>query len=122
MMNLMEALSDDNINFIGIYGIGGIGKTTLVKQIGKQAKSDKLFDEVVLVIVSQNPNIKKIQDEITGMLSFTRLINRPSATERTSMLCARLRDVKKIFMILDNVWAKLDLAAVGIPFGRDHKS
>ncbi|XP_028081831.1 disease resistance protein At4g27190-like [Camellia sinensis] len=55
------------------------------------------------------------------MLGFTSLINQPSATERTSMLCARLRDVKKILVIWDDVWAKLDLAAVGIPFGRDHK-
>ncbi|KAI8028795.1 Disease resistance protein [Camellia lanceoleosa] len=37
------------------------------------------------------------------------------------MLCARLRDVKKILVILDDVWAKLDLVAMGIPSNRDHK-
>ncbi|GMP73025.1 hypothetical protein CsSME_00030888 [Camellia sinensis var. sinensis] len=121
MTNVMEALNDDNINFIGIHGIGGVGKTTLVKEIAKKAKSDKLFDEVVMVVVSQNPNIKTIQDEIASMLGFTSLINQPSATARISMLCARLRDVKKILVILDDVWAKLDLAAVGIPFGNDHQ-
>ncbi|GMP73087.1 hypothetical protein CsSME_00030938 [Camellia sinensis var. sinensis] len=121
MTNVMEALSDDNINFIGIHGIGGVGKTTLVKEIGKKEKFDKLFDEVVMVVVSQNPNIKTIQDEIAGILGFTSLINQPSATARTSMLCARLRDVKKILVILDDVWAKLDLAAVGIPFDNDHQ-
>ncbi|CAL5345788.1 unnamed protein product [Camellia sinensis] len=121
MTNVIEALSDDNINFIGIHGIGGVGKTTLVEEIGKQAKSDKLYDEVVMGVVSQNPNIKTIQDEIAGMLGFTSLINQPIPTARTSMLCARLRDVKKILVILDDVWAKLDLAAVGIPFGRDHQ-
>ncbi|KAL7242764.1 hypothetical protein ACSBR1_015199 [Camellia fascicularis] len=120
--NVVEALSDDDINFIGIHGIGGIGKTTLVKEITKKVKSDKLFDEVVMVVVShQNPNIKTIQDEIAGMLGFTSLINQPSAAARISMLCARLRDVKKILVILDDVWAKLDLAAVGIPFGNDHQ-
>ncbi|XP_028081852.1 disease resistance protein At4g27190-like [Camellia sinensis] len=121
MTNVMEALIDDKINFIGIHGIGGIGKTTLVIEIGKKAKSDKLFDEVVMALVSQNQDIKKIQDDIAGMLGFTSLINQPSETERKGMLCARLKDVKKILVILDDVWAKLDLAAVGIPFGNDHQ-
>ncbi|CAL5410873.1 unnamed protein product [Camellia sinensis] len=119
--NVMEALSNDKINFIGIHGIGGVGKTTLVKEIGKQAKSDNLFDDVVMVVVSHNPDIKKIQDEIAGMLGFTRLTDQRSEIERASMLCGRLKDVKKILVILDDVWAKLNLAAAGIPFGNDHQ-
>ncbi|GMP72898.1 hypothetical protein CsSME_00030787 [Camellia sinensis var. sinensis] len=121
MTNVMEALGNDKINFIGIHGIGGVGKTTLVKEIGKQAKSDKLFDDVVMAVVSQNPDITKIQDEIASMLDFTRLRDQQSEIERASMLCARLKDVKKILVILDDVWVKLNLAAVGIPFGNDHR-
>ncbi|GMP73013.1 hypothetical protein CsSME_00030877 [Camellia sinensis var. sinensis] len=120
MMNVMEALSDDNINFIGINGIGGVGKTTLVTEIGKKAKSDKFFDNAVMVVVSQNPDIKKIQGQIASWLGFTKLNDKENEIGRASMLCARLKDVKKILIILDDVWAKLNLADVGIPFGNDH--
>ncbi|KAL7212146.1 hypothetical protein ACSBR2_014920 [Camellia fascicularis] len=120
MTNVMEALSDDNINFIGIHGIGGVGKTTLVTEIGKKAKSDKLFDDAVMTVVSQNPDIKKIQGQIASWLGFNELNNKENEIERATMLCAKLKDVKKILVILDDVWAKLNLADVGIPFGNAH--
>ncbi|CAL5411993.1 unnamed protein product [Camellia sinensis] len=121
MTNVMGALTDNEINFIGIHGIGGVGKTTLVIEIGKKAKSKKLFDEVVMAVVSQNQDIKNIQSQIASMLGFTRLIDQQSVIQRASMLYARLRDVKKILVILDDVWEELDLAVVGIPFGNDHQ-
>ncbi|KAI8000517.1 putative disease resistance protein [Camellia lanceoleosa] len=121
MTNVMEALSDDNINFIGIHGIGGFGKTTLVTEIGKKAKSDKLFDNAVMAVVSQNPDIKKIQGQIASWLNFKELNDKENEIERASMLCAKLKEVKKILVILDDVWATLNLADGGIPFGNDHR-
>ncbi|GMP73099.1 hypothetical protein CsSME_00030947 [Camellia sinensis var. sinensis] len=124
MTNVMGALADNEINFIGIHGIGGVGKTTLVIEIGKKAKSKKLFDEVVMAVVSQNldiKNIQNIQSQIASMLGFTKLTDQQSVIQRASMLYARLKDVKKILVILDDVWEELDLAVVGIPFGNDHQ-
>jgi flagellar biosynthesis GTPase FlhF len=38
LKQIMKALKDDNVNMIGLYGMGGVGKTTLVKELGRRAK------------------------------------------------------------------------------------
>ncbi|KAK9230141.1 hypothetical protein WN944_023108 [Citrus x changshan-huyou] len=68
---------------------------------------DKLFDIVVFSEVSQTPDIKKIQQEIES--------------RRASRIFERLRNEKKILVVLDNIWKHLDLETVGIPSGEDHK-
>ncbi|KAK9214777.1 hypothetical protein WN944_006776 [Citrus x changshan-huyou] len=42
-------------------------------------------------------------------------------SRRASRLFERLRNQKKILVVLDNIWKHLDLETVGIPFGEDHK-
>ncbi|KAB1203143.1 hypothetical protein CJ030_MR8G027520 [Morella rubra] len=67
---LLNALRDTNINVIGFWGMGGIGKTTLVKQASRQAREEKLFDEVAIATVTPSPDPKEIQKEIAEMLGL----------------------------------------------------
>ncbi|KAJ7954267.1 Disease resistance protein [Quillaja saponaria] len=41
---IMKELKDPSVKMIGVYGLGGVGKTTLVKNIGMKAQEEKLFD------------------------------------------------------------------------------
>ena len=71
----MEALRNEDMRMIGVWGMGGVGKTTLVKQVAQQAEEDKLFHKVVMVLhISQTPNIKEIQEKIARMLSLKLII------------------------------------------------
>ncbi|PPD70196.1 hypothetical protein GOBAR_DD32927 [Gossypium barbadense] len=45
---IIEALKDENINMIGLWGMGGVGKTTLAREVGSQAQKLNLFDKVVI--------------------------------------------------------------------------
>ncbi|TYG47939.1 hypothetical protein ES288_D11G382700v1 [Gossypium darwinii] len=116
---IMEAVKDPNLNIIGVYGMPGVGKTTLAKEVIRQVKEDKLFDSVVMAVVNHTPDIKKIQDQIAEMLGLT--FKEQSMSGRASRLCQRLKKEKKIFVVLDDIWAKLDLMEVGIPFGDEHQ-
>lgn len=43
MNQIIELLKSDDSRTVCVYGMGGIGKTTLVKKVGKKAKEEKLF-------------------------------------------------------------------------------
>ncbi|KAA8521167.1 hypothetical protein F0562_011828 [Nyssa sinensis] len=67
---IFEALREDTINVIGIYGMGGVGKTTMVEEVREQVKHDKHFDEVTWAVVSQNLDVRKIQGDIARGLKL----------------------------------------------------
>jgi len=115
---IMEALKDDSIDMIGLYGMGGVGKTTLVKEVGRRAKELHLFDEVLIATVSQNPNVTDIQDQMADSLGLR--FDEKSKKGRADRLWQRLQG-KKMLIILDDVWKVINMEEIGIPFGDAHR-
>ncbi|KAJ4721512.1 Disease resistance protein [Melia azedarach] len=116
--NVVRSLSDSDVNVVGIYGMGGIGKTTLAKQVAHHIQINKLFDCVIFVEISKKPDILQIQKEIGDRLLGLQLSQEDSVSTRAGKLCERLKNEKNILIILDNIWDQLDLQAIGVP-GRD---
>ncbi|ESR45741.1 hypothetical protein CICLE_v10000151mg [Citrus x clementina] len=116
---IQNALIDVDVSIIGVYGMGGIGKTTLVKEFARRAIEDKLYDMVVFSEVTQCPDIRKIQEEIAETLGLE--LSEEAESRRASRLYERLKNEKKILVILDNIWKPLDLGTIGIPFGVEHR-
>ncbi|TXG66092.1 hypothetical protein EZV62_007367 [Acer yangbiense] len=118
--NILNTLSNPDINMFSIYGVGGIGKTTLARAIAKHAEDNKLFDVIAFAEVSAVPDIRKIQGEIADMFGLT--FREESVPGRASKLHKCLMEQKKkILLVLDNIWATLELDKVGIPFRNDCK-
>ena len=88
MKDIMEALGDADINLIGVWGMPGVGKSTLVKEVAKKVKEEKLFDEVAISIVKQNSSLERIQKEISETLDLT--LDKETLGERAKLLNARL--------------------------------
>ncbi|KAJ9682574.1 hypothetical protein PVL29_018488 [Vitis rotundifolia] len=116
---VMEALRDANINRIGVWGLGGVGKSTLVKQVAEQANQEKLFDKVVKASVLRTPELKRIQKELADGLSMK--FGEESEQGRATRLLQRMEAEKTILIILDDLWAELELEKIGIPSPDHHK-
>ncbi|KAF3447816.1 hypothetical protein FNV43_RR08521 [Rhamnella rubrinervis] len=132
---ILEEFKKDNINIIGIYGMAGVGKTTLVKQVARKAEEDMLFDNVVKVEVRQNTEAERIQIEIAEKLGlkfgeYGTLIGRENIVRQSGMgfdekhtVAGRARILsnyikdKKILIIFYDVWEELDLEKLGVPVG-----
>ncbi|KAH9754888.1 Disease resistance protein [Citrus sinensis] len=116
---IQNALTDVNVSIVGVYGMGGVGKTTLAKEIVRQALADKLFDQIAFSEVSETVDIKKIQRDIAEDLGLA--WHEETESRTASRLYEQLKNEKKILVVLDNIWKHLDLETVGIPFGDDYR-
>ncbi|XP_034678059.1 probable disease resistance protein At5g63020 isoform X2 [Vitis riparia] len=109
-------LQDEQIRTIGIYGMGGVGKTALLKKINnKFLQPSHDFDVVIWVVVSKPTNLQRVHETLRNKLEIPdgRWKNR-SEDEKAAEIFAVLK-TKKFVLLLDDIWEPLDLLKVGIP-------
>ncbi|KAL6206915.1 hypothetical protein ACLB2K_024161 [Fragaria x ananassa] len=115
VMDVINELRNSNTYMIGVFGIGGVGKTTLVKEVYNQlaTSGEKLFDEVVMILdLKHDLSIERIQKEMAEMLGLE-LPENGTRAGRARLISNRIKD-KKTLVILDDVWESIDLEAVGL--------
>ncbi|ERN20013.1 hypothetical protein AMTR_s00071p00163330 [Amborella trichopoda] len=108
---ILECLSNDEFGVIGIHGMGGVGKTTLMHEINNGVLQNREFNRVIWITVSkEDVKITRIRKEIMKKLGMT--------VEDEDMIVERLFSALKehrFMLILDDLWEKLDLNVVGVP-------
>lgn len=115
---ILAELSKADVNMVGIHGPGGVGKSTLAKKVGVQAK-EKNLDKIVLVEFSKPPIIKDMQEIIADRigLQFTHESESGRAAKLNDVLKEEMKQGERILIILDNLWEEVIWEKVGIPFG-----
>ncbi|XP_058089301.1 disease resistance protein SUMM2-like [Magnolia sinica] len=110
MEEIWQCLHDEENGLVGVYGMGGIGKTTLMKAIKNRFIGTNDFNAVIWVIVSKDLNLGLIQEQIGNALDMKFHRNE----ENRNRLFSRLKNVRYL-LILDDLWKAFSLDRVGIP-------
>ncbi|KAK9046697.1 hypothetical protein V6N11_052578 [Hibiscus sabdariffa] len=90
--------------------MGGVGKTTLVTQVGKRAKELQLF-QVIKVVVSQTPSIGDTQNKIADFLNLK--FEKTTKEGKAEELWRRLEKEENVLIILDDIWNEVHLKEIG---------
>ncbi|KAH7522691.1 hypothetical protein FEM48_Zijuj07G0165500 [Ziziphus jujuba var. spinosa] len=115
---IWEWLGRDNVSKIGVYGMGGVGKTTLFTHIHNELLAHPDFT-VSWMTVSQNFSIRKLQSDIAKQIGLE-LENGDDERQRAANLAPSLRNMKNFVLILDDVRQDFEpYLEVGIPLGRN---
>ncbi|GLU05980.1 hypothetical protein SLE2022_230510 [Rubroshorea leprosula] len=110
-------LMGDEVGMIGVCGIGGVGKTTIMKNLHNDLQRETRFQKVIWVTVSHPLNVFELQKKIAGAMG-ERLLNDDKDDDGVMMRAGELMDIMegvKFVVILDDVWENFSLRKVGIP-------
>ncbi|XP_075674350.1 putative disease resistance protein RGA4 [Castanea sativa] len=99
---LLDHDVEDNVSFISIVGIGGLGKTTLAQYVFNDEKVQTKFELKIWVCVSDVFDIKTIVEMIIGSATGRKPENLDMDPLQNEL--RRTLNQKKYLLILDDVW------------------
>ncbi|OWM82901.1 hypothetical protein CDL15_Pgr005301 [Punica granatum] len=119
-----EWVQDAKVRCIGLYGMGGVGKTTLLKMIHNEfLKIKHDYNMAAWIVASHPPNLEEIQKAIFRKLHLPKSEwDDTSESDRAGKILSIMKE-KKFLLFLDDIWDQIDLLELGIPsHNYQHKS
>ncbi|KAJ4719040.1 Disease resistance protein [Melia azedarach] len=105
-------LGQESVGIIGIYGMGGVGKTTRLSQINKFLSMPKTFDVVMWVVVSKDLQLEKIHEQIGKKIGLFNESWKNKSEEEKASDVFKILSKKKFILLLDDIWERVDLMKV----------
>nr|AKR16192.1 RVd [Gossypium barbadense] len=102
---LVKVLKNESgSKFVTIWGMGGLGKTTLAKKIYHHSEVIDYFDHLAFVYVSQPCRKRNVWEDILSGFKTLKDEDRKKRDEELAEKLCNILEVKKCLVILDDVW------------------
>jgi disease resistance protein RPS2 len=109
---ILGHLRTPDIKRVGLWGIVGVGKTAIMQNMNNNADVAKMFDIVILLNVSKDWSIEKLQHEITQRLKLN--VEDITKPDEIAQRIRRELEHKKYLLLLDEVSEDFCLRKIGI--------
>ncbi len=108
----------DRQGVVGLYGMGGVGKTTIANAIYNRLRRD-FHSASCYVEVGQDPSIDQLQQRILDTLCGAFPTSKGNV-ENQAQMKHRLQK-QSVLLVLDDIWKKEHLGALLVPVHRDSR-
>ncbi|KAK6138521.1 hypothetical protein DH2020_027741 [Rehmannia glutinosa] len=90
---------------ISIWGMGGIGKTTIVKKVYNHMETKRCFECFAWVCITQQCQISSVLEEVLKQLTPHKRVDLSKLchTELIQQLC-EIQKAKRCMVVLDDIW------------------
>ncbi|GLT96030.1 hypothetical protein SLE2022_136790 [Rubroshorea leprosula] len=112
---ILACLMGNEVTKLGIWGMGGVGKTTIMENVHNELLTKAKFKKIIWATVSQPLDIYKLQEQIASLLKEEDILKQPNTNIRAGMLLSVLQRQMPFLLILDDAWDSFKLTTVGIP-------
>lgn len=111
-----EYLNDGHTGIIGIYGMGGVGKTSILVEINNRLlRESTIFDNIIWVTASNDSNVQKLQKDIARAIGLSFDDYEDGEMTRAAELLEALMRRSRFLLIIDDLWEAFPLEVIGIP-------
>lgn len=119
-LKIWISVEPPQVKSIGVYGMPGVGKTSVLQSVYNFYNVSNVFDKVIWLTVSKEYNIPDLQKGIGQQIGLD-LFSADNIDVMKMRLLANLKN-KKFLLILDDLWCALDLKELGVAFETDKGS
>ena len=110
--DVLGYLQIPDVRRVGLWGMVGVGKTTIMQNVNNNADIAKMFDIVIWLTVSKDWSIEKLQRAIMERLKMN--VEDITEPNEVAQRISTELEGKNHLLLLDEVWEVFDLHKIGI--------